>query len=188
MIEFREAPAVLRIQTEGSGGSVDLSAELSDEPADAGSGVPCRITLRNTGTGLWRGTAVCTAFLETGGTAPYFLLPSFIYGTNRADQSVHEKAKMWPRIRPGDPDPPFSPRFTVRADRLTHPAACVRARSAAAAVTGPPSLSVPGAAAPVPSGFGCFWDESGAGVIYTAGFRNQPWLYKGSGIERDNFG
>jgi hypothetical protein len=188
MIEFREDHAVLRIQAQGTGGSIDLSAELPDEPAGIGSGVSYNVTLRNTGTGLWRGTAVCTASLESGGPDPFFLLPSFIYGTNRSDQPVHEKAKMWPRIRPGDPDPPFSPRFTVRADRLTHPAACVRAGSAAVAVTGPPSLSVPGATWPVPSGFGCFWDESGAGVIYTAGCRNQPWLYKGSRIEQDNSG
>ena len=137
----------------------------------------------------WEGLFAVLFDLPLNDEEPFFLLPSFIYGTNRAEQPVHEHAKQWPRLRRqttegGEPEPPFASSFTVRADRLTHPVAIVRAGWVAVGISGAPCPDQP--ATGVVAGFGCAWLADRARLIYTLGYENTPWLYAGSGIEHQS--
>jgi hypothetical protein len=97
-------------------------------------------TISNQLDSTWTGIVGIFLDVPLSGDQPFFLLPSYLYGTNRAEQPVHPKAKRWPRLRQAEPDPvidfPFSSYFTVRGDRLTCPVAMVRAGGAAVGLSG----------------------------------------------------
>ncbi len=194
----------------------DGAAPAGDSDSTAGySAAACLLTVRNSSDAAWCGIIRCSTGIgrPAAEERPFFLLPSFLYGTNRAGEAVHPKAKQWPRIRPGAAEPPFAGAFCVRADRLTHPGAMLRWGGGFLCISGPQEVrkAAPCAAADgefsgrnstgrsteargrdrpaaVSAGFGCFWEETRAGLIYTLGYRNEPWCYAGGGIKRDEPG
>ncbi|MFP4377959.1 MAG: hypothetical protein ACLFP4_13030 [Spirochaetales bacterium] len=176
-----------------------LNAEISM------TGDTLTVTVANSNQAAWRGLLGVYVDLPCYADSPFYLLPGFLYGTNRAEQPVHEKAKHWPRIIPGgdsSPTPPYSSFFTVRADRLTHPLSMVRLGGIAVGLSGAVYVDPPGEAMPERSrrgiatatdeangvqplvaGFGCAWLQDRARLIYTVGHENAPWLYSGSGVK-----
>lgn len=103
---------------------------------------------------------------------PYFLLPGFMMGTNRGDAPLTVDSKC-PRLRKSPTEFPASPWWLVRADRLSHPVALLRAEGRIAGVLGDVQFSHHGQNRF--AGFGCDIDRGL--VFYTLGWENAPWLF-----------
>ena len=141
-----------------------------------------RLTVENPGANAWRG--VLRVELPLSGAQPRFLLPGFLYGTNRGDAPLVADSQC-PRLRANAPFP-ASGWWMTRADRMSHPIALALADGWIDGIAAPAyyqrrdGACVPHAAGQAGrpaqyGGFGCHV-ENGC-LWYTLGYENAPWLF-----------
>jgi hypothetical protein len=137
----------------------------------------------------WAGIIKIDLEVQNEGVGPRFFLPGFIYGTNRANQPMHDKSKTWPRLKTGATNLPFSEYFLTRSDRLSHPIACIFTGDKIIGIGASPYMigdesnyrqweNLDSLQFYKFNGFGCRIGESKSSVSYTLGYENAPWLYK----------
>jgi len=172
------------IPAEASG--LDISWQIKEQVNEPVPYEKLSVTVHNTSGQDWMG--IVQFSLISKGTDPWFYLPGFIYGTNRAQAEFHPKSNTWPRLRLGEPEIPYSSYFRVRSDRLAYPVAVMRVDSLIYGISGSPYdvmnalkrepwfPGVPGSFHTF-HGFGCAIDTTTSSVSYTLGYENAPWLY-----------
>ena len=151
----------------------------------------CNVTVTNKQSIEWKGV-VRFEVASSEAIEGRFFLPGFLYGKNRGEVDRPVGSTLYPRLRKGDINLPYSPFWMVRSDRLTHPVAIVQFDNTYYGVSGSPYFKKkskglvewypgePGEFA-LFNGFGCSL-ENQASVYYTLGYENSPGMYDGNKI------
>lgn len=127
--------------------------------------------ITNQGRERWKGI-IRFAFGAHQEDEPYFLLPGFLYGTNRGDAPLVTDSRC-PRLRKSPTDFPASSWWMVRGDRLTHPVAIGYGGGHVTGVWG--DIRFQRHDSWQFAGFGCDIDRGC--VYYSLGWENAPWLF-----------
>ena len=109
---------------------------------------------------------------------PKFFMPGYMYNRNTAHMPSSGR-KAFPRIREDAGNMPESTFFMTRSDRLAEPISLLYDKGSVLGVSAAPYLKdeATGAFAGF-CGFSCnIADKDGAGIGYTLGYENAPWLF-----------
>lgn len=122
---------------------------------------------------LWQG--VIKFELVTPGSNPRIYMPGFMYGANRGESPI-DVPRKYPRIRKGEPSLPASDYWMVRGDRLAIPAALIYDNGRIYGFDAKPYRVDSEGLVKGFCGYCCSIGD-GAGVGYTLGYENAPWLF-----------
>lgn len=142
------------------------------------------ITVTNISGGEWCGVVKFELAHES--VNPRVYMPGFMYGTNKGESPI-DVPRKYPRIRRGFPSLPASDYWMVRGDRLAAPAALIYDSGHIYGLDAKPYY---GLGNEVPEGYAgyCCSIRDGAGVGYTLGYENSPWLFVQSSTVIENDG
>ncbi len=143
------------------------------------------IEIKNPGNELWEGIIHIEVKINQINTR--FFMPAFLYGRNRGEVNRLPNSKLYPRLREGAVDIPYSPYWMVRADRLSHPVSMMYTEGRILGISGSPFLILKTDKTEIWSpdnqekfsrfnGFSCSL-ENGSSIGYTLGYENAPVNY-----------
>lgn len=143
------------------------------------------LIVKNNGQAEWEG--IIRVDLSVGECGARYFMPAFLYGKNRGEVDRLPGSGLFPRLREGEVDIPYSPYWMVRGDRLSHPISLMHVDGMVFGISACPYLVKDGDAIKpwFPGGKGefhrfngfCCSMENGSSVGFTIGYENAPVLY-----------
>jgi hypothetical protein len=157
---------------------------------DGGDGSPVspfvwRLSIINNLDEKWEG--ILRVDIEVPSSNARLFMPAFLYGRNKGGEEWRPGYGLFPRLREGEADIPYSPYWMVRSDRLSHPVNMMYVDSTIFGISASPYFIIkdekvipwlPGDCGDFHAynGF-CCSVANGASVGFTLGYENAPVLY-----------